>query len=208
MTRAAHWAGLALWSFLVGCSEKPQSAAAVKSDSAAGMSQHDQRLLAAAKVALPPPGIAAGDLPDPTSNGAQLVAKYCAQCHDLPSPTMHSAVDWPSITRRMWLRMERLGDLGVQNPTAAERYTMIGYLTANALKVSGANLPPGKGRDQFAVTCSRCHALPDPKSHSPQDWPAVYSRMERNMDRMQVMVQLKPQTADILSYLESASAAR
>jgi hypothetical protein len=28
--------------------------------------------------------------------------------------------------------------------------------------------------------------LPDPGTHSADDWPAVYSRMERNMERMQI----------------------
>jgi hypothetical protein len=59
----------------------------------------------------------------------------------------------------MWLRMERLPEgLHVQIPDEGGRATMLTYLTNNALKVSGANLPPGRGRTEFALICSRCHA--------------------------------------------------
>ena len=126
-------------------------------------------------------------MPDPNSTGAQLVAKHCAQCHALPLPTMHSSTDWPSVARRMWLREDGLASsLGVAAPSTSERYLMLEYLTGNALKVSGATLPAGPGRDAFQLVCSRCHALPDPKNHSPQDWPTVFKRMETNMARMKV----------------------
>ena len=168
------------------------------------LSRSDQLLLAAAKVALPPSGVAPGDLPDPQSRGAQLAIQYCTQCHPLLAPTMHSATDWPSVARRMWLRMELLpASLGVQVPPAADRYTILTYLLANSLKVSGSVLPAGKGRDEFAIVCSQCHAIPDPRVHSPQDWPAVYSRMERNMERMGVRPPTATQTGDILLYLQA-----
>ena len=171
-----------------------------------GLSQRDELLLAAANVALPPPGIAPADLPDPASAGAQLVAKNCAQCHELPSPAMHSATDWPSIARRMWLRMELLPVArGVKVPTAAERFAILDYLTANALKVSGATLPPGRGREAFSQVCSKCHALPDPRVHSREDWPTVFARMERNMERMKVPPPTREQTTDILLYLQSTT---
>jgi putative ABC transport system substrate-binding protein len=144
------------------------------------------------------------DLPDPGSPGANLMATYCAQCHNLPSPAMHSATDWPSVVRRMWLRMERLPvGLNVQVPDEGGRATMLTYLTTNALKVSGSNLPPGRGRAEFAQMCSRCHALPDPRVHSAQDWLAVYLRMERNMERMKVSAPSQAQAGEILTYLQN-----
>ena len=164
----------------------------------------EQLLLATAKVALPPEGIAPADLPDPSSSEAQLVAKHCAQCHALPLPAMHSAADWPSIVRRMWLRMDRLPDsLELSIPELGERVALLRYLTDNALRVSGASLPPGAGRETYAVACSRCHALPDPWIHSPQDWPAVFMRMERNMERMDVTPVTQAEASEILLYLES-----
>lgn len=168
------------------------------------LNPQDELLLAAANVALPPADITAEDLPDPSSTGAQLVARYCAQCHNLPSPQMHSATDWPGVARRMWLRMELLPpQRGVQVPTMAERFALLDYMTANALRVSGSNLPPGTGREAFALVCSRCHALPDPRVHSAADWPTVFARMEQNMTRMQVPPPTREQTTDLMMYLQT-----
>lgn len=167
----------------------------------------DELLLASAKVALPPAGITAADLPDPSSAGAQVLATHCAQCHELPSPAMHSATDWPGVLRRMWLRMDRLpGSLAVAVPDGNARSAMLSYLTANALPVSTANLPAGAGRDEFARICSRCHALPDPRVHSPEDWLTVLLRMERNMERMNVVPATPAETAVIVTYLQGVSA--
>jgi cytochrome c5 len=169
----------------------------------AGLSPADQLLLTTAKVGLPPSGITPADLPEPETAGANMVATYCAQCHDLPSPTMHSATDWPSVVRRMWLRMEKLPtSLNVKLPDEGGRSTMLSYLTSHALQVSGASLPPGRGRAEFSSVCSRCHALPDPRVHSAQDWLAVFLRMERNMERMNVRPPTQQETAEILAYLQ------
>ena len=202
--------GMVLLGVLAGCRRAQAPAnAADNQPPAAGLDRADTLLLAAAKVALPPSGLAVGDLPDPQSQGALLIGRYCGQCHALPAPAAHSATDWPSVARRMWLRMEWLpASLGVQVPSAAERGTVLSYLTTNALKVSGSVLPPGKGRDEFAVVCSQCHALPDPRVHSPQDWPVVYARMERNMERMQVQPPGGSASTDILLYLQTLARKR
>jgi cytochrome c5 len=197
---------------LPACEKEPRATPAAAQAAQAAtppLSRRDRLLLAAATIALPPPGLQPADLPDPTSRGAQLEGKYCSQCHSLPAPSAHSAVDWPSLVRRMWLRMEWLPDsLGVKVPTAAERYEILKYLTANALKVSGSTLPPGKGREAFSLVCSRCHALPDPRVHAPEDWPIVYARMERNMQRMKVKPPTAEQSQDILFYLKTAAAGK
>lgn len=192
---------------LAACREARRTA---ETEGAAGapagpeLSRSDRLLLAAATIGLPPAGVAPGDLPEPTSRGGQLVVKFCAQCHALPTPTQHSATDWPSVARRMWLRMEWLPDsLGVRVPTNAERYELLQYVTVNALKVSGTVLPEGRGREAFALVCSRCHALPDPRVHSKADWAIVFARMERNMERMKVAPPTAEQTQDILHYLET-----
>jgi cytochrome c5 len=189
---------------LAACKQVPSPAADASTGGGHGLNRQDELLLAAANIALPPPGMNAADLPEPNSKGAQLLGQYCAQCHNLPTPVMHSATDWPSIVRRMWLRMEWLpATLGVKVPTMAERFAMLDYLTGNALKVSAANLPAGVGRESFELVCSRCHALPDPRVHSPADWPAVFSRMQQNMERMKVAPLTRSQTSDILLYLQS-----
>ena len=194
-------------SALLGCrKEAPANNAANPGTQSTGLNRQDELLLAAANVALPPPGVTAADLPDPNSTGAQLVAQYCGQCHNLPTPQMHSATDWPGIARRMWLRMELLPPLHqVRVPAAAERFAILDYLNTNALKVSGSSLPPGVGREAFSQVCSRCHALPDPRVHSREDWATVYARMERNMERMKVPPPTREQTTDIIMYLQAVA---
>ena len=76
----------------------PQAGSDSVGVAAPALTASDQLILSTAKVGLPPPGITAADLPEPSSAGAGLVATYCGQCHDLPAPAMHSATDWPSGT--------------------------------------------------------------------------------------------------------------
>lgn len=167
----------------------------------------DRLLLAAARVALPPPGVQPGELPDPASNGARAVVEFCSTCHNLPVPTLHSATDWPGVVRRMWLRMDRLSpDLRVAVPSVAQRHWILDYLVTNALQVSGTALPAGPGRETFSIACSRCHALPDPLQHSPADWPTVVSRMEQRMTQMNVDVPQPDEMGQILTYLSAVSA--
>lgn len=169
-------------------------------------STQDALLLASAKIALPPPGIGPDDLPEPSSSGALLEAQYCVQCHDLPSPGMHSATDWPRVLRRMWLRMDHLpASMAIRGPDEGQRHTLLQYLMANGLIVSGSALPAGPGREEFAMVCSRCHALPDIQNHSPRDWPAVFQRMERNMERTNIAPPSRDQATKILYYLGNAA---
>jgi cytochrome c5 len=192
---------------LVGCKQaKPAGQAA--SDTTAGgtaaLTVGQQRLLQAAEIALPP-GMAVESLPEPSSPGAKILAQYCTQCHALPSPAMHGPVDWPSVVRRMWVRIDMVaGSLGVQIPSTAERSQLLTYLQAHALRVA-ENLPAGAGRDVFEATCSRCHALADPKVHSPPDWPVVVMRMEKNMEKMKVSGVTHDQAVQIIAYLQKAS---
>jgi cytochrome c5 len=207
MRGLSSWAGaVAVVASFAACRQAPPRPADSAAAGGHGLSRQDELLLAAANIALPPPGTTPADLPEPNSQGAQLVAQFCAQCHNLPTPQMHSATDWPSIARRMWLRTEWLSpSLGVKVPTLAERFAMLDYLTTHALRVTAANLPAGPGRESFELVCSRCHALPDPRVHSPADWPAVFSRMQQNMERMKVAALTRSQTSDILLYLQSVT---
>jgi cytochrome c5 len=200
--------GLSVVVALAACREAPP-AEQPDEPSSTVPERRQELLLAAASIALPPAGVQPGDLPEPQSQGAQLVGKYCTQCHDLPAPAAHSATDWPSVVRRMWLRMEWLpATYGVKVPTVGERSTMLEYLTRNGLQVSGSTLPAGHGREVFAEVCSRCHALPDPRVHSAQDWAVVFQRMERNMLRMKLAPLTREQTADVLGYLQDVASRR
>jgi cytochrome c5 len=196
---------------LAGCQKGTPSAqapaAADTTRAPSSLPQISQRLLEAASIALPP-GTAAESLPEPTSAGATILRKYCTQCHALPSPAMHGPVDWPGVARRMWVRIDMMaGGLGIQTPSTAERSQLLAYLQANALKVA-AHLPAGPGKDAFETTCSRCHALADPMSHSPADWPVVVMRMEKNMEKMKVSGVTHDQATQIVAYLQRASQRR
>ncbi len=39
--------------------------------------------------------------PERDSRGAQLVSRYCSQCHAAPSPSLHTQEEWKSVTQRM-----------------------------------------------------------------------------------------------------------
>jgi len=188
---------------VLGCQppETPEQA----SEAAPG----DAILLAAAKIALPPDGMTAADLPDSASPGARVLVTYCAQCHALPTPGAHSATDWPGVARRMWLRMDWLpADLGVRVPTTQDRFVLLDYLTKHALQVGDVNLPEGRGPQIFERVCSQCHALPDPRIHSPEDWATVFLRMEGNMERMKVTPPSTGEAGEIVSYLQAVGGRR
>jgi len=190
------------------CQRPPARQAGLPPDSSA-IGPRDQLLLATIKVALPPDGVTPADLPEPQSRGAALMAQYCTQCHALPSPAMHSAAEWPAVVRRMWLRVERLPSAEhVRGAELGDRVELLNYLTDHALQISSTTLPAGTGRGNFIAMCSRCHALPDPHMHGPQDWPAVVMRMERNIERMNVLPIGRDDLGMILEYLQGPAAAR
>ncbi len=146
-----------------------------------------------------PSGIEPGGLPDPESAGAALLTRYCMQCHNLPSPAIHTADEWPSVTQRMFERMAMMAERGhrrgrmgrgmmaVHAPTAAEQGDIVTYLQQHALRPAAeapGELPDTPEGTLFRQTCSRCHALPDSASHTPDEWPSVVERMRKNMENM------------------------
>ncbi len=162
--------------------------------------------LASARAALPPGDLAPSDLPAAESAGAQAVRRYCTTCHAVPSPRMHSATDWPIVLRRMWLRIDRVsGTFDIPVPTTAERAAMVPYFVEHAFQVSERNLPPGPGRALFMQTCSRCHALADPRQHASEDWIAVARRMRQHLEDMLGDTISTDDFAQIVLYLESVS---
>lgn len=154
-----------------------------------------------------PPGVRPEQLPDPDGQGARLLAVYCDQCHDLPSPKMHTTEDWPRVVGRMLKRARRMSGRGmmrVEVPTEKEKDLLLDYLKAHAMD----GLPPGAvpspgspGAALFQQTCAQCHALPDPKQHSPSEWPDVVERMRSNMEAMGKRVITEDEMKEILAYL-------
>ena len=59
-----------------------------------------------------PEGMQTEDLPEPDSRGARLAARYCSQCHGVPTPKRHSAEDWMPTLRRMFARMDHMSGMG------------------------------------------------------------------------------------------------
>ena len=146
-----------------------------------------------------PPAIEARDLPQPASEGARLTARYCVQCHHLVNPAMHTAERWKPVVDRMVWRMRGNGNLGglmkemmahVQAPTISEVETLTRYLQRHGQEEIDANHPALSTRagEAFAIACSQCHALPDPRRHSAREWPGVVQRMKRHMEWTNIVV--------------------
>lgn len=160
-----------------------------------------------------PPGIDPKILPDPESRGARLLERYCAQCHNLPGPGMHTAAEWPQVVNRMNGRMQMMsgggmmggGMMGVSAPNARELNTLMDYLQQHAqqpidmTRYPDLDSPPGRA---FQGTCAQCHALPDPRQHTSLEWPAVVARMQRNMSAMGRPVPDEPTMREIVGFLQ------
>jgi hypothetical protein len=147
-----------------------------------------------------PPTFAPAQLPEPGSRGAELVVRYCVQCHNLPNPAMHHPEKWPGIVDRMVVRMRGNGNLGelmaemmagVRSPTDGEEKLIVAYLKRHgqhpidAKRYPDLEQPAGQS---FRLACGQCHVLPDPRRHTAAEWPAVVARMERNMEWMNRVV--------------------
>lgn len=154
-----------------------------------------------------PPGIKLENLPEPDSRGAKLLTHYCNQCHTLPSPKMHTAEEWPSVTGRMFARMSMMsGMMSIENPSSEEQLLIISYLKAHSLKsVSPGMLPSpeSKGAILFKETCSQCHAFPDPSLHTAQEWGEVVERMRGNLQAMGRRVITDQEKGEIVAYLSN-----
>jgi hypothetical protein len=48
-------------------------------------------------------------LPEQQSEGAQLLQRYCGQCHVPPAPAAHAAPEWPQVVNRMKQHMVTQG---------------------------------------------------------------------------------------------------
>ena len=160
-----------------------------------------------------PQGINPNQLPAPDSEGAQLLGRYCSQCHGVPGPGMHTANEWPNVVARMNQRMQMMSRkrmmMRIKAPDNNELKILTAYLEKNAQqtidadKLAGANTPEGQA---FRKICAQCHALPDPAQHTSNEWPAVIKRMRKNMSSMGKQLPDQTMTDKILGFLQTYSA--
>jgi mono/diheme cytochrome c family protein len=100
-----------------------------------------------------------------------------------------------------------MGMHGVRAPTTEQQRLIVEYYRKHALRaIEPAALPAGEGAALFRDRCSRCHALPDPAQHTPQEWPAVVERMRENTEKMGVGALSDDEAAAIVEYLQRAAA--
>ncbi len=146
-----------------------------------------------------PPTVEPRGLPEPRSAAAQLTVRYCMQCHNLPNPRMHTADRWTNVIDRMVWRMRGNGNMGelmkemmakVEAPPNDEVQALKRYFSMNAQREMDESHPALRTEQGqiFALACSQCHALPDPRQHTAREWPAVVARMKRNMAWANVVV--------------------
>ncbi|MGD2216097.1 MAG: cytochrome c [Gemmatimonadales bacterium] len=184
------------------------------------------RMISSIGVGLPPNDFRPEDLPEPGSRGAGLLQVYCIQCHWLPTPQMHSAVEWPILVKRNILRMQQLSDrLGgplttgligevvmagyesVEIPSEADTDTIIAYLQRYALPTPEAGeLTAGPGRELFQQKCSVCHELPAPSAHTATGWDRVVGQMQAYMALFDVTPLSDRELDAITGYLRERSA--
>ena len=141
-----------------------------------------------------PPGIAPEKLPEPNSLGAKHLQKYCNQCHEIFSPRMHSAEKWSSVFQRVSWHMqncpigEKMGrTLQIEIPSPQEETELLNYLKRHSLLAADQNNLEHLDTPiaiAFLQICAQCHALPDPKQHTTEEWLGVTARMKQNMQFM------------------------
>lgn len=140
-----------------------------------------------------PPSIEPRQLPEAASEGAKLTARYCVQCHYLPSPQMHTPDRWTTTVVRMVWRMQGNGNLGalmrdmmdtVEAPTDREITVLTRYLQKHGQREMNPAHPALQttAGTMYSIACTQCHALPDPQRHTAREWPSVVQRMRGHME--------------------------
>ncbi len=165
-----------------------------------------------------PPTFERSRLPEPDSEGARLVLRYCVQCHNLPNPAMHERRRWPSVVERMVLRMRGKGNLGVlmtemmadvEAPSDKEHRALLAYLRRHAQKPLDPRKYPEAFKpsgEAFRLACNQCHVLPDPRRYTAGEWRKVVERMQENMQWMNRIVGTRPNPGEPQLRIEDINA--
>jgi cytochrome c5 len=158
-----------------------------------------------------PVGINPDGLPDAKSRGATMLTLYCAQCHELPPPSMHTTSEWRGVIARMkeFMRL-RGGGMLMRTITPPEEDWAIleSYLDTHAQvpldkkQTSDLDTPAGKA---FQETCSQCHGAPSPATHTTNEWPRVVLRMKSHIIRTGKTMPSQDGLMQIIEYLQTHS---
>jgi len=154
-----------------------------------------------------PLGISPQNLPDPKSRGAKLLLQYCTQCHELPSPGLHTADDWPVVVARMQQRILQLAkkELRLNGLSTMDEKTLLAYLQEHGYQAIDVSEYPELDTTigiAFRTTCAQCHALPEPSIHTKEEWRAVVFRMRDNMKKLGVTDPGDAEISKIMSFLQ------
>ncbi|MDH4100799.1 MAG: hypothetical protein OEV28_09535, partial [Nitrospirota bacterium] len=146
---------------------------------------------------------------------ARLVATYCVQCHNLPSPTLHMGNEWDRALQRMFWRMDTLGNQqksgwwpwsskkSLKVPTEEERALMTNYIKKHSLRRARTIPEPASpGAEVYKYTCSQCHVLPDTTLHSADEWPATIKKMQKHLEGTILGPMLQEELDLLLPYLQ------
>ena len=158
-----------------------------------------------------PKGVNPAALPEPHSPGAKALQLYCAQCHELPVPAMHTPMEWSAVLMRMRGAVKDRGGRGMLSrmtvPGEKDWDTLFQYLRKHALQPIDAEQyqldSPGAGA--FMSTCSQCHGAPSPKLHTAKQWPRVVLRMKQHMQSGKAEIPDPATTQQIVDFLKANS---
>lgn len=156
------------------------------------------------------------ELPQADSPAAQLVAKYCIQCHTIPSPSIHQGNEWDRALSRMFWRMESLSrqqrsgwwpwpssSNTVKVPTLEEQERITHYIKKHSLRRARTIPEPASaGAEVFKYTCSQCHVLPDISIHSADEWPRTVEKMQKYLDKTILGPMYQEELDLLLPYLQ------
>lgn len=168
----------------------------------------DQSIASTAATIVIPKGLSPDDLPDAESRGATMLTLYCAQCHELPTPAMHTQSEWKDVLGRMKQHMQssRGGMLRrVLIPPENDWNILAVYLDKHAqvpldkTLTSDLDTPAGMA---FQSTCSQCHAAPNPGTHTASEWPRVVLRMKTHIMRTGKKMPDQDTLMQIIDYLQ------
>ncbi len=82
------------------------------------------------------------------------------------------------------------------------RGMMGGMMGGSPPAVLDAESRKAPGAAAFRQTCSSCHALPAPSTHTAAEWPAVVARMEQHMIALGKAVPPRETLDEIIAFLQ------